>query len=54
MHSEGYGTWFVGVCSVTTHNETTKEQYQKLQRYTGLYLKLENFAAFKSYDVKTK
>ena len=51
MRSEGYGTWSVSfsVClSVTTFsatmlNETTKEQYQKVQHYTGLMLNLAIF-----------
>ena len=29
--------------SATTHNETTKERYQKVQRYTGLILNLAIF-----------
>ena len=47
MCSEGYGTWFVSVSvclsvttfSVTTLNETTKQRYQRVHRYTGFILK---------------
>ena len=33
----------VSTFSATTRNGTTKERYQKVQRYTGLILKLANF-----------
>ena len=46
MRSEGYGTWSVCVCvsiddySQTVGNEATKQQYQQVQCYTGLILKV--------------
>ena len=52
MRSEGYGiyyTWFVSlsVClsvTATTRNDTTKERYQNVQRYTGLILNCQLLA----------
>ena len=68
MRSEGYGTWFVSVCvsvrssvttfSATTRNDTTKQRYQWVHRYTGFIFKKAIFiyitTAFRSYGVKSK
>ena len=62
MRSEGYGTRFVSVSvclsvTTTTRNETMKQRYQLVLRYTGFIFKKGNFGittVFKSYCVKSK